>query len=147
MSTMLSLISSDASMPSSVDTLRVVLADDHQIMREALAGLLESASDIEVIAEAGDGKEAVELARVHRPDVVVLDVTMPRMNGVEAARHIAAEMPHVRIIGLSVHVRADMADAMREAGAETYLTKDGPAECLIAAIRGEPPRRSAPLAR
>jgi DNA-binding NarL/FixJ family response regulator len=115
--------------------LRIVLADDHQIMRQGLVSLLEGETDIEVVAEAGDGQEAVALARQHEPHAVVMDVTMPNLNGVEATRQIKQELPKTRIIGLSIHQRVDMADAMRRAGAEAYLTKDGPADDLLAAIR------------
>ncbi|MGH7200320.1 MAG: response regulator [Planctomycetaceae bacterium] len=115
--------------------IRIVLADDHRIMRESLAGLLRMQSDMEVVGKAANGREAVELARDRRPDVVILDVTMPEMDGIEAARLIAGERPGTRIIGLSMHEKADMNAAMRDAGAAEYLTKDGPPELLLAAIR------------
>jgi DNA-binding NarL/FixJ family response regulator len=86
---------------------------------------------------------AVEVARQTRPDVVIMDVTMPRLGGFEATRFIRAELPHTRIIGLSMHDEADMAAAMLEAGAEAYLNKAGPAEDLIEAIRGPLPEGQA----
>lgn len=116
--------------------IRVLLADDHQIMRQGLAGLLEDEPDIEVVAEASDGMMAVEMTRETQPDVVVIDLNMPRLDGLEATKRILAEFPQVRVIGLSMHDAHDRADAMREAGAATYLTKGGPSEDLVAAIRG-----------
>lgn len=116
-------------------TIRVVLADDHAILRQGLVSLLHSEPDVRVVAEAGDGESAVALAFLHRPDVVVMDVTMPQLNGIEATRRIAAECPGVRVIGLSLHESEDMARAMRLAGAVAYLTKGGPAEQLLSAIR------------
>jgi PAS domain S-box-containing protein len=117
------------------DPIRVVLADDHHILREGLAGLLEEESDIQVVGEAGDGEEAVELVRRLRPDVVIMDVTMPALNGVDATRLIARDFPEVRIIGLSMHGEESMSLAMKEAGAVAYFTKGGPSDPLIAAIR------------
>lgn len=115
--------------------IRVLLADDHKILREGLAGLLAEELDIEVIAEAADGQEAVELARRLRPDVVVMDITMPRLSGIEATRRIREELDGVSVIGLSIHEERDMSAAMHEAGACAYLNKAGPSEVLISAIR------------
>jgi len=120
---------------SSDHRIRVVLADDHKMMREGLAAVLRQQADIELVGEAVDGREAVELARRLRPDVVVMDVTMPVLNGIEATRQIVSEMRAVSVIGLSMHEEADMAEAMRAAGAADYLTKDGPSDALAAAIR------------
>ena len=105
-------------------------------MRQGLAALLQEERDIEVIGQAADGWEALELARLLKPDVVIMDVTMPRLGGLDATRLISAEMPEVRVVGLSLHDAADMAKAMHEAGARTYLSKSDPVEDLIAAIRG-----------
>ena len=116
--------------------VRVLLVDDHKIVREGLAGLLEMEGDIEVVGQASDGQMAVELVRQLRPDVVSMDITMPRMNGIEATRQITAEFPDIRVVGLSMHESSDMARAMQQAGAATYVSKDAPSEELLRAIRG-----------
>jgi CheY-like chemotaxis protein len=115
--------------------IRVLLADDHHIVREGLRSIIDAQPDMHVVAEAPDGERALELVRAAPPDVVVMDVNMPRMTGLEATRQIAAEAPHVRVIGLSVHEEEDMAAAMRKAGAAAHLGKGGPAENLCAVIR------------
>jgi CheY-like chemotaxis protein len=117
------------------ERIRVLLADDHTILREGLAGLLRSLRDVEVIGQASDGLAALELARKLRPEVVVMDVSMPRLSGVEATSRIREEMPQTRVIALSMHAHEDMSAAMRNAGARAYFTKGGPSEPLIAAIR------------
>jgi CheY-like chemotaxis protein/N-acetylglutamate synthase-like GNAT family acetyltransferase len=121
--------------------IRVLLADDHEALRLGLVELLADEPDIEVIGEASDGAEAVELVRSKRPDLVVMDVSMPRLNGIEATRQIAQEMPRTRVIGLSMHEKHEVATSMLEAGATAYLPKDAPMELLLSAIRGE---RAAP---
>jgi PAS domain S-box-containing protein len=115
--------------------IRVLIADDHRILREGLVGLLGVEEDLELVGEAGDGDEAIRLAHDLRPDVVVMDVNLPRTNGVTATRAIVRDLPRVNVVGLSMHTDADVADAMRRAGAVAYVTKGGPAEDLIAAIR------------
>ncbi len=117
------------------NVIRVLLADDHKMLRDGLAGLLREQSDIEVVSEAADGQMAIELAHKVQPDVIIMDVTMPRINGVEATRRLSQELPHIRVIGLSMHEKEDMANAMREAGAVAYITKGAPSEILTAAIR------------
>jgi PAS domain S-box-containing protein len=114
---------------------RVLVADDHKIMREGLIRLLQAEVDIEVIGEASDGQMAVKQAHTLKPDVIIMDVSMPRLNGVEATRRIVAETPGIRIIGLSMFEEAELATAMLKAGATAYLAKDGPSEKLIASIR------------
>jgi PAS domain S-box-containing protein len=118
--------------------IRVLLVDDHRIVREGLAQLLSGIPDIRVIGEAEDGHMAVDLARRLQPDVVVMDVSMPNMTGIEATRLIKTDLSDCRVIGLSMHQSADMESSMREAGASIYLAKDGPSEVLIKTIRGEP---------
>jgi signal transduction histidine kinase len=115
--------------------IRVLLVDDHRILREGLAGLLQFEADIEVVGEAADGPQAVALAEELRPDVVTMDVSMPGMSGPEATRIILGKLPQARVIGLSMHIDGGVADAMRQAGAVSYLTKGGPSEDLVAAIR------------
>jgi PAS domain S-box-containing protein len=125
-----------ASSEGATDRIRVLLADDHKILREGLIRLLQLYPDLEVVGEAADGAMAVALARQAHPDVILMDITMPQMNGVEATRLITAEMPNVRVIGLSMHTENDMAERMREAGAVGYLSKSSDPETVIAAIRG-----------
>jgi PAS domain S-box-containing protein len=121
--------------PRRAGSIRVLLADDHELLREGLVSILRDQPDMEVVGEACDGEGAVDLALKMRPDVVVLDVTMPLLSGIEATRRIKRTHPDTRIIGLSMHEQADIATAMREAGAVAYLAKDGPVEDLIEAIR------------
>ncbi len=121
--------------PETGRKIRVMLVDDHAVVRQGIANLLADESDIEVIGEAADGQAAVALAAKLVPDVILMDLNMPRLNGVEATRIIHNEWPETRIIGLSMFEEADRAMAMRDAGAVDYLTKSGPAETLIRAIR------------
>jgi PAS domain S-box-containing protein len=115
--------------------IRVLLADDHTILRKGLVGVLSQEPDIDVVAEAVDGEMAVELVKQHKPDVVLMDVTMPKVDGIEATRRITAMQLGVSIIGYSAHKEEDLAQALYKAGAVAYLSKDEPAELLIAAIR------------
>ncbi len=123
-------------------TIRVLLVDDHAIVRQGLARVLEAEADISVIGEARDGMEAVASARDLRPDVVIMDISMPRMDGIEATRRITQEQPGLRVIGLSMYEEAERSQAIRAAGAEALFCKDGSAEKLIGAIRGGPARAS-----
>jgi len=102
-----------------------------------LLQLLRAEPDLEVVGEASDGQEAVELALLTRPDVVLMDVSMPHCNGVEATRGMRAELPDVRVVGLSMYAGEAMAALMIEAGAAAYLPKDAPFEAVVAAIRGD----------
>jgi len=115
--------------------IRVMLVDDHMVMRQGLARLLREEPDLEIVGEASDGESALKLVRQVLPDVVLMDINMPRMNGIECTRIIHTEMPGVKIIGLSMFEEAERAAAMRKAGAAAYLTKSGPSEAVLAAIR------------
>jgi len=114
---------------------RVLVVDDHKIVREGLVGLMQFEPDIEIVGQASDGPQAIELAELLQPDVIVMDVNLGDMSGVEATKRILAKHPNVKVIGLSMHVDKDLAKAMRDAGAAAYLTKGGPSEDLLAAIR------------
>jgi signal transduction histidine kinase len=114
---------------------RVMLVDDHAVMRQGLAALLEDEPDLEIVGQASDGDAAVGLARVVHPDVVLMDINMPIMNGIEATRAIHEEMPEIKIIGLSMFEEAEQAAAMRGAGAIRYMSKSGPARLVVEAIR------------
>lgn len=113
----------------------MLLADDHTILREGLVSLLSQESDMEIVAEANDGPSSVELARRYRPDVIIMDISMPGLSGIEATRRIVADLPQTRVIALSMHEKEDMAAAMLNAGARAYLTKGGLVDALLAAIR------------
>jgi signal transduction histidine kinase len=126
-----------ASAPGSPRPIRILLVDDHRVVRQALAQLLRAEADLEVVGEAGTGTAAVALARQLTPEVVLMDINMPEMNGIEATRTIHAAFPAMRVIGLSMHDRGDQQAAMQAAGAVAYVSKSGPAEALLAAIRGE----------
>jgi DNA-binding NarL/FixJ family response regulator len=116
--------------------VRVVLADDHRIIREGLVWMLAQHPEIAVVGEAADGAEAVELVSQLQPDVVVMDVSMPKLNGIEATHQITGRFPAVRIIGLSMHREPHIEAAMRDAGAVAYACKDDPSEELVAIIMG-----------
>jgi two-component system response regulator NreC len=115
--------------------LRILLADDHAVMRTGLRALLERQPNMEVVGEAGTGREAIELAATHEPDVVVMDVGMPTLNGIEATKAIVAKRPATAVVILSMH--ADEAYLLRalSAGARGYLLKDSAAPDLIGAIQ------------
>jgi len=113
---------------------RILIADDHRIMREGLRALLGKQDTFLVVGEAEDGRKAVELATRLRPDVVIMDLTMPGLNGIEATRQIVATNPRVKIIALSIHSDHRFVRQMFEAGATGYLLKDGAFEELARAI-------------
>ena len=116
------------------DPIRVLLADDHKILRDGLAVVLNTQPGIEVVGFAADGREAVELAASLQPQVVVMDVSMPRLDGIAATREIAAAWPQIKVIGLTMHADETSRDAMRAAGAVDCLVKTGPTDDLVSAI-------------
>jgi DNA-binding NarL/FixJ family response regulator len=115
--------------------IRVLLADDHTIVRFGLRMLLESADDIEVVGEAANGRDAVDLAQQLTPDVAVLDVIMPQLNGLDAARRIARESPRTKILILSSYAHDHFVEQALAASVSGYLTKETAASELIRAIR------------
>jgi signal transduction histidine kinase/ActR/RegA family two-component response regulator len=118
-----------------IKRIRIMLVDDHRVMRQGLAGLLRGEPDFEIAGEASDGESAIRLARDIRPDIVIMDINMPRMDGVQATRIIHQELGETRIIGLSMFEEPEREVAIREAGAVAYISKSAPAEAVMAAIR------------
>lgn len=116
-------------------TIKILLADDHTIVRQGLKLILSSQPDFSVVGEAANGKEAVELAQKLRPDIVLLDVAMPEMNGIDATRKMMAENPRLRILVLSMHKEAVYVREILKAGARGYLLKDVIDTELLNAVR------------
>lgn len=116
-------------------SIRIVLCDDHQIIREGLRSLLEKQSDMRVVGEGINGHEAVKLAKEHTPDVIVMDVAMPDLNGIAAARRLHEDLPRLKILALSMHSDRRFVTGMLEAGASGYLLKDCAFSELANAIR------------
>ena len=120
---------------SIADKLRILLADDHAILREGLAVLINAQPDMEVIAQAANGREAVELARSQKPHVAILDVSMPGLSGAEAAEQIRKALPETRVLALTRHAEQGYVRSLLRAGASGYVLKKSAAEKLIKAIR------------
>jgi DNA-binding NarL/FixJ family response regulator len=116
-------------------SIKILLADDHKITRQGLRSLLDKEADMQVVAEAEEGRTAVRLVRELLPDMVIMDVTMPDLNGMEATRQIVAAFPDVKIIALSMHSDALFVTEMLRSGASGYLLKDCAFEELVRAIR------------
>ncbi len=114
---------------------RILLVDDHRIVREGIRSLLEKHLDMDVVAEAENGSMAVQLAQELSPDVVVMDITMPGLNGILASRRIINDSPDVKVIGLSMHPNIQFVMEMLDTGAAGYLLKDCAFEELVGAIR------------
>jgi two-component system, NarL family, response regulator NreC len=114
--------------------IRILLADDHTVVRKGLRLLLESQPGFHVIADAANGREAVVMAEEHRPDVVVMDVAMPTLNGIEAARQISARLPQTAVVFLSMHSDEGYVLKALKAGARAYLLKDSAEQDLINAV-------------
>jgi two-component system response regulator NreC len=115
--------------------IRILLADDHTVMRRGLRLLLERQPEFSVVAEASDGRETVEQALATRPDVIVLDIAMPNLSGIEAAQRISAELPHTAIVILSMHSDEGYVLRALKAGARGYLLKDSAEDDLMKAIK------------
>ena len=114
---------------------RVLLADDHTIVRQGLRSILEQERDIEVVGEAADGREAIRKAAILAPDIVVMDITMPHMNGIEAAARISKDTPQAKIVALSMHSGEEYIYSLLKAGARGYVPKDSAPSDLVEAIR------------
>ena len=114
--------------------IRILLADDHAVVRQGFKMILNAQADMEIVGEAGNGRQAVDLAEQLRPDVVVMDVAMPELNGIEATRRLASSVPHARVIALSMHKDSVYVREILRAGARGYLLKDSGAADLVAAI-------------
>jgi len=115
-------------------TVRIIIADDHRLFREGLVNLLSDSKDIEIIAEAENGMDAIEKAKELNPDIIVMDIGMPILNGVDATKLLCKEMPSVKIISLSMHSEKQYIKGMLEAGAAGYLFKNCTYNELIEAI-------------
>ncbi|MFP4052354.1 MAG: response regulator [Phycisphaerae bacterium] len=115
-------------------SIRVILVDDHQVVLDGLQGLLSDEPDIQVIASADNGRTAVDLAREHKPDVVVIDIAMPQLNGIAAVRQILSASPQTRVLALSMHTGGQIVTDMLQAGAVGYVVKSSPIEEVIHAI-------------
>jgi DNA-binding NarL/FixJ family response regulator len=116
-------------------TIRILIADNHTLFSQGVRSLIEQQSDFEVVGEAADGRQAVTQTRELRPDVVLMDVVMPGLNGLEATRQIRQETPETRVLALSMHVDKRYVLGMLEAGASGYLAKDSPFDEVARAIR------------
>ena len=114
---------------------RILLADDHAVVRQGFKMILSAQTDMEIVGEAGNGREAVELAESLKPDIVVMDVAMPELNGIEATRRLASSTPYTRVVALSMHKDNVYVREILRAGARGYLLKDSVAADVVAAIR------------
>ena len=125
----------DAASFNCTNLVKVMIADDHPLVRQALKTLFENHSDFKLIAEASDGEEAVDLALKYLPDVVIMDITMPKLNGLDATRRIKAQCPNIKILVLTVHSDSEHIIGILEAGAAGYLVKNVFGEEVINSLR------------
>ena len=115
--------------------MRILVADDHCEVRNAIAGMLQAEADFTVVGEVGNGEDAVRLAEELQPDVILMDMSMPGLNGLEATRRIAARCPQVKVIGLSLYDGPEHVQAVLSAGAACCVDKAAAPESLVAAVR------------
>lgn len=113
---------------------RILIVDDHEIFRRGLRSLLESRPEFEILGEAADGLQAIEKAMQLRPDLIVMDVSMPQLDGLQATRQIRKKLPEAKILILSQHDTSHMLSAALEAGANGYVTKSQVSRCLLSAL-------------
>lgn len=118
-----------------MEKIRILLADDHNVLRQGIAQVLEMQADMTVVAQAQNGREAIQLARQHQPTITVLDINMPEVDGVEAARTITTELPQTKVIILTMYRRDDYVFEAIKAGASGYLLKEVELNELLEAIR------------
>jgi DNA-binding NarL/FixJ family response regulator len=134
-------------MVATLNAITVLLVDDHFLMRQGIRSVLEKHDDIKVVGEASNGLEAVQYAGSLNPHLVIMDISMPYMDGVQATRLIKQEHPHTTIIGLSMHETSTMRDALLQAGAVDYLNKDNAGDNLYRIITQYFPGSSAQIAK
>ena len=115
--------------------VKILLADDHAIVREGIRSLIEKESDMKVVGEAGEGTEVVLLARELKPDIIIMDVNMPGMDGIDTTRLITSELPNVKVVALSIYPKKSFIRGMLEAGASGYVLKNGAFNELVKAIK------------
>ena len=130
--------------------IRVLVVDDHPLLREGLHDLVSSRRDFKIVGEAADGERACELAQLLQPHVILMDIEMPKMNGIDATRWIKILLPHINIIGLSINDSVTVRNDMKAAGATAYLTKDTTPEefyqVILSTIRMETTQFPSPTA-
>jgi DNA-binding NarL/FixJ family response regulator len=116
---------------AAADAVRILVVDDHNTMRSTLREIIHERPQLSVIGEAANGVEAITCARALRPDVILMDVTMPHMDGVEATARIHAELPDIEILGLSMHARSEVGQAIEQAGAADFFVKGTDTQRLV----------------
>jgi len=117
------------------ENIRILLVDDHVAARASLAIILRHEDNMEIIGEASDGQVAIEMTEELHPDVIIMDVRMPVLNGIEATRQITSDHPDTRVIGFTMNHETNVVDAMQQAGASACLSKSDPIEVLVNTIR------------